>query len=148
MNSAHGKFSPIFAVKPDAKGDITLAADSTKNAYIPWSIKRGGAYMQTPLVYQGYLYNLQVNGQLICFDSLTGEVKYKQSLNDAFSSSGVAADGKAYFSSETGIIYVIKAGPVFELLAKNEMGDVCMASPGISGNTLFFRTRHFVAAVE
>ncbi len=148
LNSAHGKFSPIFAIKPDAKGDITLAPDSTKNQFIPWSVKRGGAYMQTPLIYRGLLYNLQVNGQLTCFDAVTGEIKFKQSLNDAFSASGIAADGKVYFSSETGIIYVIKAGPVYELLAKNEMGDICMATPGISGNILVFRTRHFMVAVE
>lgn len=148
LNSAHGKFSPIFAVKPNAKGDITLAPDSTKNQFIAWSVKRGGAYMQTPLIYRGYLYNLQVNGQLTCFDALTGEFKYKQSLNDAFSASGIAANGKIYFSSEAGMIYVINAGPVYELLAKNEMGDVCMATPGISGNTMFFRTRHFVIAVD
>jgi outer membrane protein assembly factor BamB len=148
MNSAHGKFSPIFAIRPEAKGDITLAADSTKNGYIPWSVKRGGAYMQTPLVYGDYLYNLQVNGQLTCYNAKTGELKYKQSLNDAFSASGVAADGKIYFSSETGIIYVVMAGPFYELLAKNEMGEVCMATPAISGNTLFFRTQHTVVAVE
>jgi outer membrane protein assembly factor BamB len=148
INSAHGKFSPIFAIRPDAKGDITLAPDSTKNQFIAWSVKRGGAYMQTPLVYDGYLYNLQVNGQLICFDAITGEMKYKQSLNDAFSSSGVAADGKLYFSSETGRIYVIRAGATYELLATNEMNDVCMATPAISGNALYFRTQHSVVAVE
>lgn len=148
LNSAHGKFSPIFAVRPNATGDITLAPDSTKNQYIAWSIKRGGAYMQTPLIYDGYLYNLQVNGQLICFDALTGEVKYKESLKEAFSASGIAADGKLYFSSEDGNIFVIKAGPVFQLLAKNALKDVCMATPAISGNTLFFRTQHFVTAVE
>jgi outer membrane protein assembly factor BamB len=148
INSAHGKFSPIFAIRPDAKGDITLAPDSTKNQFIAWSVKRGGAYMQTPLVYDGYLYNLQVNGQLICFDAKTGEMKYKQSLNDAFSSSGVAADGKLYFSSETGRIYVIRAGATYELLATNEMNDVCMATPAISGNALYFRTQHSVVAVE
>ncbi len=148
INNAHGKFSPIFAVKPDAIGDITLNADSTRNKYIAWSIKRGGAYMQTPLIYGDYLYNLQVNGQLTCFDAKTGEVKYKQNLNDAFSSSGIAADGKVYFSAESGVIYVIKAGATFELLSKNEMGDVCMATPAISGNTLFFRTQHYLVAVE
>jgi outer membrane protein assembly factor BamB len=147
MNSAHGKFSPIFAIRPEAKGDITLSADSTKNEYIPWSVKRGGAYMQTPLVYGDYLYNLQVNGQLTCYNAKTGELKYKQSLNDAFSASGIAADGKIYFSSETGVIYVIMAGPFYELLSKNEMGDVCMATPAISGNTLIFRTQHAVVAV-
>jgi outer membrane protein assembly factor BamB len=148
LNGAHGKFSPIFAVRPEAKGDITLAPDSTRNEFIPWSVKRGGAYMQTPLLFEGYLYNLQVNGQLTCFDAKTGEKKYQQSLGDAFSASGIAADGKLYFASETGNIYVVKAGPTYELLARNEIGGVCMATPAISGNTLFFRTQHEVVAVE
>jgi outer membrane protein assembly factor BamB len=148
LNSAHGKYSPIFVVKPDAIGDITLAADSTTNKFIKWSVKRGGAYMQTPLIYEGLLYNLQVNGQLTCYDALTGEVKYKENLKEAFSASGIAADGKVYFSSEDGNIYVIKAGPKFDLLAKNAMKDICMASPAISENVIFFRTQHFVIAVE
>ncbi len=148
LNSAHGKYSPIFVVKPDAAGDITLAADSTTNKYILWSVKRGGAYMQTPLIYNGLLYNLQVNGQLTCYNALTGEVKYKENLKEAFSASGIAADGKLYFSSEEGNIYVIKAGPDFKLLAKNEMKDICMATPAISGNKIFFRTQHYVYAVE
>jgi outer membrane protein assembly factor BamB len=148
LNSAHGKFSPIFVVRPDATGDITLAPESTKNKYIVWSIKRGGAYMQTPLIYMGYLYNLQTNGQLTCYDALTGEVKYKDTLKEAFSASGVASDGKLYFSSEEGNVYVVKAGPAFELLAKNALKDICMATPAISGNTLFFRTQHFLIAVE
>ena len=148
LNSAHGKYSPIFAVRPNATGDITLAPDSTKNKFIAWSIKRGGAYMQTPLIYRGYLYNLQVNGQLTCFDALTGEVKYKESLKDPFTASGIAADGKIYFSSEEGNIYVLKAGPVFQLLAKNALKDICMATPAISGNVIFFRTQHYLIAVE
>lgn len=104
--------------------------------------------MQTPLIYQGFLYNLQVNGQLTCFDALTGDVKYKETLKDAFTSSGIAADGKLYFSSEDGNVYVVKAGPKFQLLATNAMKDVCMATPAISGNTLYFRTQHFLIAVE
>lgn len=148
LNSAHGKFSPILAVRINATGDITLSPDSTKNQSIAWSVKRGGAYMQTPLVYDAYLYNLQVNGQLTCFDAVTGEEKYKDSLKEAFSASGIAADGKLYFSSEDGNIYVIQSGPVFKLLAKNALKDVCMATPAISGNTLIFRTQHFVIAVE
>lgn len=148
LNSAHGKFSPILAVSTNATGDITLAPDSTKNQFVAWSVKRGGAYMQTPLIYKDYLYNLQVNGQLTCFDATTGQEKYKDSLKDAFSASGIAADGKLYFSSEAGYIYVIEAGPVFKLIAKNDMKDVCMATPAISGNTLYFRTQHYLIAVE
>jgi len=148
LNSAHGRFSPIYVVKPNAQGDITLAPDSTKSKYIAWSIKRGGAYMQTPLLYGKYLYNLQINGLLTCFDALTGEVKYKENLKEAFSASGIAADGKLYFCSEEGNVHVIKAGPEFQLLAKNSLKDLCMATPAISGNTLFFRTQHFLIAVD
>ena len=104
--------------------------------------------MQTPLIYRGYLYNLHVNGMLTCFDALTGEVKYKETLKEAFTASGIAADGKLYFSSEEGNVYVVKAGPVFQLLAKNVINDICMATPAISGNTLFFRTQHYLIAVE
>jgi outer membrane protein assembly factor BamB len=148
LNSAHGKASPIFVVRPDATGDITLAPDSTRNKFIVWSVKRGGAYMQTPLIYDGYLYNLQVNGALTCFDAMTGEIKYKENLKEAFSASGIAADGKLYFISEEGNIYVIKAGQEFKILARNSMKDVCIATPAISGNAIFIRTRHAVVAVE
>jgi len=148
LNSAHGKYSPIFVVRPDAIGDITLSPDSTKSKFIVWSVKRGGAYMQTPLIYRGHLYNLQTNGQLTCCDALTGVIKYKETLKEAFSASGIASDGKLYFSSEEGNVYVVKAGPAFELLAKNALKDICMATPAISGNTLFFRTQHFLIAVE
>ena len=148
LNSAHGKYAPIFVVRPEAMGDITLAPDSMKSRYIVWSIRRGGAYMQTPLIYRGYLYNLQNNGTLTCFDAITGEVKYKGTLKEPFSASGIAADGKLYFSSEEGNIYVVKAGPAFQLLAKNALNEVCMATPAISGNTLFFRTQHTLFAIE
>ncbi len=148
LNSAHGKYSPIFVVKPDAVGNITLPDDSTTNKYIVWSVKKGGAYMQTPLIYNGFLYNLQVNGQLSCYNALTGEVKYKEPLKEAFTASGIAADGKLYFSSEEGNIYVIKAGSEFQLIAKNAMKDICMATPALSGNTIFFRTQHYVIAIE
>jgi outer membrane protein assembly factor BamB len=67
---------------------------------------------------------------------------------DGITASGVAADGKLYFSAEDGTIFVVKAGAQFEILAKNKMKDVCMATPAISDNTIFFRTQHSVVAVS
>jgi hypothetical protein len=43
---------------------------------------------------------------------------------------------------------VIKAGAKFELLARNEMGEICMATPAISEGTLFFRTQGHVIAIS
>jgi hypothetical protein len=36
---------------------------------------------------------------------------------------------------------------VFELLAVNDMGDVCMATPAVSGGTLFVRSQHYLFAL-
>ena len=150
INNAHGRYSPIYVVKPNAKGDITLEKDSTKNEFIVWSIKRGGAYMQTPLIYGDYLYNLRGNGSLTCFRATTGEVMYKESLgvSGGVTASGIASEGKLYFTAENGEVFVVKAGPEYKLLSQNSMGDLCMATPAISEDILFFRTKSYLIAVS
>jgi outer membrane protein assembly factor BamB len=150
INSAHGRLSPIYAIRLNSKGEISLQGESTSNESIVWSVRRGGSYMQTPLVYGEFLYNLQWNGALSCYRALTGEIVYTRQLGKMvpFSASGVAAEGKLYFASEEGDIFVVKAGPEFEVLATNAMGDECMATPAISEGTLFIRTHHFLFAVS
>jgi len=148
INSAHGKMSPIYAIKPDAKGDITLGEEETTNNYIVWSIKRGGAYMTSPLVYGDYLYNLVNNGLLSCFNARTGELmKEPLKPGGGISASGIASDGKLFFTSELGDVFVIEAGPVYKLISQNPLGDICMSTPAISNGTLYFRTQHYVMAV-
>jgi hypothetical protein len=61
--------------------------------------------------------------------------------------SPVAADGHLYFVSEQGEVRVVKAGAEFQLLAVNDMGDVCMAVPAISGGMLFVRSQNFLFAL-
>lgn len=150
INSAHGRLSPIYVIKLDSEGDISLTDEKTSNESIVWSVRRGGAYMQTPLIYDGFLYNLQGNGALTCYRAKTGEIIYKEQVGKmtGFSASGVAADGKLYFSSEEGDIYIVKAGPEFKILATNSMKDECMATPAISEGTLYFRTHHYLIAVS
>ena len=104
--------------------------------------------MASPVVYDGYLYNMQISGLLTCFDALTGAVKYKENLGKAFSSSGVASDGRLYFPAETGEIFVIQAGAQYNLLAKNMMNDPCMATPAVSEGMIIFRTQHRLIAVS
>ncbi|MDA2927134.1 PQQ-binding-like beta-propeller repeat protein [Acidobacteria bacterium AH-259-G07] len=151
ITNAHGAMAPIYAIRVRARGDISLQGDASSDEYIAWSQKRGGAYMQTPLVRGEYLYSCRNNGVLSCYQAKTGERLYQKRLGKGggFTASPVSADGKIYFSSEDGDIYVIKAGPEFELLAVNSMGEICMATPAISEGTLFVRTqRHLVAIAD
>ncbi len=149
INNAHGRYSPIYAIKTNATGDITLGEEETSNEFITWSIKRGGAYMQSPLIYGDYLYNLRGNGSLSVYNATTGELMYKESLGSVggFSASGVAASGNVYLCAEQGDVFVVKAGPEFNVVAHNNMNDVLMASPAISEDVIYFRAQKSVIAV-
>jgi outer membrane protein assembly factor BamB len=135
IHGSHGRYSPIL--------------ESTSNKYIVWSIKRGAAYMPTILIYGPYLYNLRMNGNLSCMDAKTGELIYRERLPEArgITASGVASNGKLYYATEQGDVYVVKAGPEFEVISKNPLDDLIMATPAISEGMLFFRTQHHLVAV-
>lgn len=142
-------YQPIFAIRPSATGDITLKPDQETNDFVVWSTTRGGSFTPTPIVYGDYLYSINVSGIVGCYDARTGERKYLarlEHLGDGFSSSPVAADGRLYFASEDGDVFVVKAGPTFEVVARNPMGEVILASPAITGGMIFIRTLHHLVA--
>jgi outer membrane protein assembly factor BamB len=150
VTSAHGLMSPIYAIKSTAQGDITLPLDRDASAHVAWSIRRGGNYMQTPIVVGDYLYCCRDNGVLTCFDAKTGKQMYRTRLDGTgFTASAVAAGERIYFTAEDGRVHVIKAGPEFESLAENDLGESCLSTPALSGGTIFFRTRgHLIAIGE
>lgn len=150
ISNAHGPKAPIYAIRTAATGDITLPDNKTSNEHIAWSYGRRGTYMQTLLVYDGLLYACRDNGVLTCYDAKNGSIKYKKRLGSGrtgFTASPVAGDGKIYFTSEEGDVYVVKAGPVFGLMATNALNEVAMATPAISQGRLFFHTKGHVICV-
>ena len=148
ISSGNRPIQPIFAVRPGASGDISLQPNEDRNAHIAWSKMRGGPYMTTPIAYGKYLYICSNAGILTCYEADTGKEVYKERLGGvSYTASPIAADGRLYFTSEQGGVRVVKAGPEFELVAVNELGDVCMATPAISGGTLFVRSQHFLYAL-
>ena len=147
ITSAHGPEHPIHAIYTDAEG--TLTADPAESEGLCWT-NRHGIYMQTPLVHEGLLYACSDGGVLSCFEALSGAEVYRERLGDGssgFSGSAVASGSRIYFSGENGVVLVVQAGREFELLAANDMGETCMATPAIADGTLFVRTRQHLVAV-
>ena len=140
---------PIYAIRPGANGDITLKENETWNDYVVWSTHRGGARTPTPIVYGELLYVCSTSGILAAYQAETGERVYRERLTRGgnYTASPVAADGQLYFASEDGEVIVVKAGPQFERLAVNPMGEVIMATPAISEGMILVRMQHHVVAV-
>jgi outer membrane protein assembly factor BamB len=127
---------PIFVVRPDG--------------HVVWSKTNRGSYMPTPLAYKGILYVLANNGQFDAYDLKTGNEIYRQRLStigNGFSASPVAADDKIYLANEDGDIAVVRAGPAFEQIAVNPMGELVMATPALSRGVMYVRTVRRLVAV-
>lgn len=143
ITNGHGR-RPIYAVRADASGDLTPTEERTPEGLAWWRPNKG-SYMPTPLVLDDILYVGDDNGVLTAFDVRTGETHFRQRLpaggRSTYSASPVAAGGRIYLTSEDGQIDVVKAGRSFEVLASNQMGESCMATPAISDGCLFVRGR-------
>lgn len=150
FTNGHGGKSPVYAIRSDATGDITLKDQERSNKHIVWSTPRRGSYMQTPLLYRGLLYAAKNNGLLTVYHAKTGDYAYRKRIGGGktgFSASPVAGDGKIYYTSEEGDILVLAAGPEYNLLATNTMDEICMATPAISSGTIFIRGQHHLFAI-
>lgn len=149
ITNAHGGLSPIYVIASDAKGNLS-DSESESSKSIVWKVDRGGSYMSTPVVWGDHLYLGDTSGVVRCFNATTGEKIYEERLGGGASitASLVAADDKIYCPSENGTIYVLQAGPEFNVLAKNKMGQPCFATPAISAGTLYVRTTGALFAIR
>ena len=141
FNSAHGKLNPIMAIKTEASGNIRFPEGDRQDETVAWFKERGGAYMQTLLIYRDLLYNLRWNGNLACFDAVNGEEKYRETIDtESFIASPVAADGRIYTISEEGEVFIIEAGPSYQLINSIPLGEITLATPAIVDGMIIFRT--------
>ena len=141
---------PIYAIRATARGDISLAKNQESNAHVSWRVGNGGPLTTTPIIYGDSLYVCNDKGILSCYDAKSGELLYQVRIADTsvgFSASPVAAGGKLYLASEDGEVYVVKAGPKYELLATNAMDDGCMATPAIADGMIIIRTRSHIYGI-
>jgi outer membrane protein assembly factor BamB len=144
---------PVYAIRPGASGDITLAEGETSGDHIAWYLPRAGNYNTSPLVYGDIYYSLLDRGFVEAYDVRTGEEIYGRHRvaergGASFTSSPWAYNGKLFALSEQGDTYVIKAGRGFELLHINSLDEMAMASPAIVGDRLLIRTRSKLYSIK
>ena len=126
----------LLAFRTNGSGDMT-----TKG--LVWKYQRSVPQLPTVLVYQDILYMINDGGILTTFDPRTGEVKKQGRLRgavDSYYASPVAADGKVYIASRSGIVVVLKAGGDQEVLSVNKLGEEIYATPAIVGDRIYIRT--------
>jgi outer membrane protein assembly factor BamB len=129
---------PIFGIRA-ATGEVV------------WKLERGSPYTPTPIVHDGILYVAVDNGIFAAYEAATGTRLYQRRVAreaGGFSASPVVAGGRLYLASEDGTVYVLRTGRTFELIASNDMREMCLATPAVTGNLLLIRTRTHLHALR
>ena len=134
---------PVYAIRPGASGDISLGEGTTSNDYIVWSDPQLGSYNPSSLVYGDYYYTLLDRGILLCRDARTGREVYPRqriSAGALFTASPWAYNGKIFALSDDGDTYVIQAGPDFEVIRRNSLNEMSLATPAVANGSVILRT--------
>jgi outer membrane protein assembly factor BamB len=126
----------LLAFRLGGKGDFTHEG-------LKWTHRRSIPQLPTTLLYRGVLYMINDGGILTTLDPATGTVFKQGRLRaavDQYYASPVAADGKVFFASRTGILSVLKAGGDQEVLAVNDLDEEVAATPAIADGRIYVRT--------
>jgi len=132
-----GRDGPTMAIDPTGHGDVS-------ETHVRMRANTGGPYVPSPLVYP-YMLLPGDNGALLVLDK-SGNTLLDSHVPGHFTSSPVAGDGKIYWPNEKGDVYVLDAAgvsaqpPSLKVLAMNQLGETCLASPAIADERLYIRT--------
>lgn len=144
---------PLYAIRPGAKGDISLQDEQTSNEWIAWSQPTGAPYNPSTITYDGIVYVLYDFGFMMAYNADDGSEVYSKKRipkGRAFTASPWAYDGKIFCLNEDGLTIVIQAGDEFKVLETNTLAedDMGMATPAIVGNRLLIRTSARIYCIQ
>jgi outer membrane protein assembly factor BamB len=127
------------AVDPTGRGDVS-------KTNVKWQVKLTAPAGSSGIVVGDYLYRACNADLLRCWKMASGALVYEKKLPGISPSASpiASADGRIYFASP-GKSYVIKAGPEFQLLATNNLGEGDpFTTPAVSGGRLFIKGRNYL----
>ena len=131
----------LLAVRPDGEGDIT-------ETHIAWNFKQGVSKMPSPLLIGDNLFWINDDGIAVCLNAKSGERISRTRVGGNFAASPIYAQNRIYCFDRDGKTTVLKADPLMETLAENELESGFMASPAVSSNALILRTETHLYRVE
>ncbi len=133
----------FLAVKVPGHGDLTdnnLVWSSNKGALVPLDV--------SPLLVGDELFTVSDAGIGVCYDALTGKLRWMHRLGAMFWASPVVAEGRIYCLDADGTTTVLAAGPTYKELAVNKLDGAAQASPAIVDGAVFLRTDTHLYRIE
>jgi outer membrane protein assembly factor BamB len=134
----------VFVCGPKREALVALRTEAAADPQLLWKTNQYVPDVCTPLFYQGKLFVLDGDRQMMtCYKPETGEKLWqgKLGVREIFYASPTGADGKIFCLSEEGTAVVLSSGDEFKVLATIPMGEgPCSSSIVAARGCLFIRT--------
>jgi outer membrane protein assembly factor BamB len=143
--SAGSQAKRALAIRAGGDGDLTDSAS------VVWRYSKGTAYVPSPIMTGDYLYLMSDTGLITCLDARTGKMQYeggRPPVPATFTASLVAFGDRLLQTSEDGDTFVVKAGPVHEILNTNSLGEPVLASLALARGTIYIRGAQHLFAIR
>jgi outer membrane protein assembly factor BamB len=141
----------VLAIHPGKKREVIDANSREKpetQLQIVWKSKKCVPKKPSLIFYEGLLFAIDDNGVATCWDAAKGSVLWNERIGGNYSASPILADGHLYFLSEEGKGTVVAASMQFAKLGENMLDDGFMASPAVSGKSIFLRSRTHLYRID
>lgn len=123
----------VVAVKPGNK-------TTKQKAELAYKITEMAPYVPTLLAKGSLLFMWGDRGVVSCVEAATGAKLWQERVGGNFSGSPVCVGNHLYCIAEDGTVVVLAAGPKFELLAKNPLGEDSRSTPAVADGRMYLRT--------
>jgi outer membrane protein assembly factor BamB len=140
MIAGFGK-TELLAVRVAGRGDMT-------DTNVLWRTASMVPQTPSPLLVNDLFFMVNDSGTVTCLEAASGRQVWRERLRGNFAASLLYADGHVYCFSREGVTTVFRAGRNYEVLATNTLDSGFMASPAVSGRTLFLRTKECLYRIE
>lgn len=143
----------LLAIRPGKDGEVVDANDTTTSdkptqLKVEWKQKRGVPKKPSLLLLDDLIFMIDDGGIASCVEAKTGKEVWRERIGGSYSAAPVYAAGRIYFCSEDGKTAVIEASREYKLLAQNKLDDGFLASPAISGKSLYLRSKTHLYRIE
>ena len=123
----------MLALSPDGTGEVGAT-------HLRWKAEDDIPDVPSPVSNGELAFTVSSAGGVVCFDMKSGAKVWAQDLGMEVQASPVIAGGRLYVLGADGVTVVAEVARAFKELARNPLGEKCVASPAFVRGRIYLRS--------
>lgn len=123
----------LLAIDPTGSGDVT-------KSHLRWKVDANVPHTPSLLAHEGKILMISDKGIASSVDARSGKEIWKERIGGNFSASPLLRDNRLWMISEEGDSTMLEIGEQPTILAKNKLGERCLATPAMLSDDMLIRS--------